>query len=141
MSRQSLKDIGGYTVKKIAMVAALLVGGLVLNGCVYPDPTYGMYSPGGALADKSEGPVILSSADDNMINTMFPAGTGRERVMQSLGVPKTTSSNSDGTTIQVYSHTFTSYQRKFVQVNMLTVTYDPQGRVKSTSLSKSNSTW
>lgn len=128
-------------MKKIVTVTALLLGGLVLNGCVYPDPTYGMYSPGGALADKSEGPVILSSADDNMIKTMFPAGTGRDRVMQSLGVPKTTSSNSDGTTVQIYSHTFTSYQRKFVQVNMLTVTYDTESKVKSTSLSKSNSTW
>lgn len=131
----------GDAVKKIVTVTALLLGGLVLNGCVYPDPTYGMYSPGGALADKSEGPVILSSADDNMIKTMFPAGTGRDRVMQSLGVPKTTSSNSDGTTVQIYSHTFTSYQRKFVQVNMLTVTYDTESKVKSTSLSKSNSTW
>lgn len=128
-------------MKKIVTVAALLLGGLVLNGCVYPDPTYGMYSPGGALADKSEGPVILSSADDNMIKTMFPTGTGRDRVMQSLGVPKTTSSNSDGTTVQIFSHTFTSYQRKFVQVNMLTVTYDAESKVKSTSLSKSNSTW
>lgn len=128
-------------MKKFVTVSAVLLCGLVLNGCVYPDPTYNMYAPGGALADKSEGPMILASADDNMLKSMFPIGTGRDRVMQSLGVPKTTASNSDGTTVQVFSHTFTSYQRKVVQMSMLTVTYDPEGKVKSTALTKTNSTW
>ncbi len=128
-------------MKKIVTVGTLLLGGFVLNGCVYPDPTYNMYAPGGALADKSEGPAILASADDNLLKTMFPAGTGRDRVMQLLGVPMSTSSNSDGTTVQIFSHNFTSYQRKIVQINMLTVTYDPEGKVKSTSLTKTNSTW
>ncbi|WP_428247272.1 hypothetical protein [Ferrovibrio sp.] len=141
MVSKAVLETLGDAVKKFVTVSAVLLCGLVLNGCVYPDPTYNMYAPGGALADKSEGPVILASADDNMLKTMFPVGTGRDRVMQSLGVPKTTSSNSDGTTVQIFSHTFTSYQRKVVQMNMLTVTYDPEGKVKSTALTKTNSTW
>jgi hypothetical protein len=131
---------GENRVKKLA--CTLLVGtGLGLGGCYYPDPTIGMYSPGGALADKHDGPMILASANEATIAAMFPTGTTRDRVLQTLGAPATSVSNSDGTTAQSFMHTFTSYAQRYVKTEILVVTYDSAGVIKSTSLSASKNTW
>ncbi len=54
-----------------AVISAVLV--LTLTGCVTHSEE-SRYNPGGALADKAEGPVLLSTATPESINTMVPAG-------------------------------------------------------------------
>lgn len=120
----------------------LVVLGVSLGGCVYGGYNEAaLYAPGGALQDKHDGPVVLASSTNESVNAMFPAGTPRARVMQVMGNPTTTTTNSDGTTVQVFMHSFTSYARKFVETEMLAVTYDPKSEVKSLQFTKSRSTF
>jgi len=125
---------------KTSVVLLALAG---MGGCVpyYAGYEQNMYAPGGALADKQEGPAILASSTDASLNAMFPKGTQKTVVMQALGNPMTSSTSTDGKSSQVYMHTFTSYSRKMVNTNMLTVEYDKNGGVSNLTLSKSNSTW
>jgi hypothetical protein len=124
------------------VVVALLSSGLLMSGCV---PTYyseaSLYAPGGALADKHDGPQLLASVDANSIKAMFPAGTPRDRLAQALGTAMTNTSNSDGTTSQVFMHSFTSYSRKFVETEILNVVYDDKAQVSKLELTKSRSTF
>ena len=62
-------------------------------------------------------------------------------VMQSLGNPMSSSSSSDGTSSQVYSHTFTSYARKVVEMQTAVMEYDKAGLVKKITYSNTTSTW
>ena len=113
-----------------------------MSGCV---PSYyseaSLYSPGGALADKHDGPQLLASVDANSVNAMFPAGTPRDRLAQALGAAMTNTSNSDGTASQVFVHSFTSYSRKFVETEILNVVYDNKAQVSKLELTKSRSTF
>ena len=121
---------------------ALLSSGLLLGACV---PSYyseaNLYAPGGALADKHEGPQLLGSVDANSIKAMFPIGTPRDRLAQTLGNAMTNTSNSDGTTSQVFMHSFTSYSRKFVETEILSVVYDDKALVSKLEVTKSRSTF
>jgi outer membrane protein assembly factor BamE (lipoprotein component of BamABCDE complex) len=126
-------------------LTALIAAALSLAACVpmydYSYSEAAMYAPGGQLADKHTGPIILASATDSSIAAMFPKGTSKAQVMQALGNPTSSSTVSDGTSNQVFSHNFTSYRMKSVQVETLIVNYDKAGNVSTLTLSKSNSTW
>lgn len=129
-------------MKKFALVA-LAVSFVTVAGCV-PVPMYeeqSLYSPGGALADKHTGPMVLAGANEATLSAMFPKGTQKSQVMQALGVPATNSTSSDGTSLQLFSHTFTSYRRKLVQSEMLTVHYDKNNAVSTITVSSSSNTW
>ncbi|PWC86562.1 hypothetical protein TSH100_12395 [Azospirillum sp. TSH100] len=129
-------------MKKLAFVA-LFVSGVAVSACVPPTmyDEQAMYRPGGALADKQSGPAVLANINDAAVNAMFPKGTQKSTVMQSLGVPMSTSTSSDGTSTQTYMYSLTSYQRKIVQSNVLTVKYDRNNAVETLTLSASNNTW
>jgi|LNFM01.2.fsa_nt_gb outer membrane protein assembly factor BamE (lipoprotein component of BamABCDE complex) len=126
-------------------LTALIAAGLSLAACVpmydYSYNESAMYAPGGQLADKHEGSMILVSATDQSLNAMFPKGTSKAQVMQALGNPASSSTVSDGTSNQVFSHSFTSYRMKNIQMETLIVNYDKTGAVSMLTLSKSNSTW
>lgn len=126
-------------------LTALIAAGLSLAACVpmydYSYNEAAMYAPGGQLADKHEGPMILVSATDQSLNAMFPKGTSKAQVMQVLGNPASSSTVSDGTSNQVFTHNFTSYRMKMVQIETLIVEYDRANSVAKLTLSKSNSTW
>ncbi len=126
-------------------LTALIAAGLSLAACVpmydYSYNESAMYAPGGQLADKHEGPMILVSATDQSLNAMFPKGTSKAQVMQALGNPASSSTVSDGTSTQFFTHNFTSYRMKSVQIETLVVNYDKTGAVSILTLSKSNSTW
>ena len=126
-------------------LTALIAAGLSLAACVpmydYSYNESAMYAPGGQLADKHEGSMILVSATDQSLNAMFPKGTSKAQVMQALGNPASSSTVSDGTSNQVFSHSFTSYRMKNIQMETLIVNYDKTGIVTTLTLSKSNSTW
>lgn len=128
------------TIKQAVVILAL---SSVVGGCVpyYAGYEQNMYAPGGALADKNEGPAILASATDASLAAMFPKGTQKAAVMQLLGNPMSSSTASDGTSTQMFSHTFTSYARKFVEMQMLMVEYDTKGEVSKVTLTKTNNTW
>lgn len=125
---------------KVALVCA---AASLLGGCVpyYAGYEQNMYAPGGALADKHEGSMVLASVTETSLNAMFPAGTPKANVMQSLGNPMSSSSSSDGTSSQVYSHTFTSYARKVVEMQTAVMEYDKAGLVKKITYSNTTSTW
>lgn len=126
-------------------LTALVAAGLSLAACVpmydYSYSEAALYAPGGQLADKHEGSMILVSATDQSLNAMFPKGTSKAQVMQVLGNPASSSTVSDGTSNQVFSHNFTSYRMKSIQMETLIVNYDKTGTVTTLTLSKSNSTW
>jgi hypothetical protein len=125
------------------LVGVLVAAGLSLGGCYYGgyDTTASLYVPGGALADKHEGSMVLATAATESLNAMFPAGTPRSRVMQVMGAPSTETANSDGTTSQAYMHSFSAYARRFVETEVLNVTYNAKSEVKSLQFSKSRSTF
>ncbi|MCW2237694.1 hypothetical protein [Azospirillum canadense] len=130
-------------MKKSIALVALAASFIAVAGCV-PVPMYdeqSMYNPGGALADKHQGPMVLSGASEATVNAMFPKGTPKSQVMQVLGAPTTNSSSSEGTSSQLYSHTFTSYRRKQVQSEALMVQYDKNNTVSALNFSTSNSSW
>lgn len=122
-----------------AILSATLV--LTLSGCVtYSEES--LYSPGGALADKAEGPVLLSTATAESINAMFPAGKATQgQVQAALSRPQNVSQSSDGTTVEIYSYTFTSYKAQRVDSSTLSVVYDPQRIVKETRLMQNQNRW
>ncbi len=126
-------------------VAALVAAGFTLAACVpmydYSYNESAMYAPGGALADKHTGPLILASSNDVSLNAMFPVGTAKAQVMQALGNPASSSTSTGGTSSQVFSHNFTSYRMKSVQIETLIVEYDKADKVSKLTFSKSNSTW
>lgn len=125
-------------------LAALLGAGLTLAACMPYDYGYNeaaMYSPGGALADKHTGPILLASSTDASLDAMFPKGTAKSQVLQVLGNPASSSSSSDGTSNQIFSHNFTSYRMKSVQIETLIVEYDRANTVQKLTFSKSTSTW
>ncbi len=128
------------TVKGLVVILAL--SGMV-GGCVpfYAGYEQNMYAPGGALADKNEGPAILASATDASLAAMFPKGTQKTAVMQVLGNPMTSSTSTDGKSTQSFTHSFTSYARKLVEMQILTVEYDKKGGVSNMTLTKSSNTW
>ena len=130
-------------MKKTIALAVLAASFITVAGCV-PVPMYdeqSMYSPGGALADKHQGPMVLSGATEATVNAMFPKGTQKAQVMQVLGAPTTNSTSSDGTSSQMYSHSFTSYRRKQVQSEALMVQYDKNNAVSALTLTTSNNSW
>jgi len=101
-----------------------------------------LYAPGGALADKREGPELLATATDSSLSAMFPKGVATQaQVMQALGVPGATSSTSDGTSVQVFTHSYTAYQARYVQIESLAVEYDHKGTVSKLTLTKSSNRW
>ncbi len=117
------------------------IGLLFSAGCVpmmYDEAS--LYAPGGALADKNEGPQVLATATDASVAVMFPKGTPQSQVMQVLGNPMTTSV-SDGIVVQTFSHSFTAYQAQYVQIESLTVQYDKKGTVSKLTFSKSTNHW
>ena len=59
----------------------------------------------------------------------------------SMGNAMTNTSNSDGTTGQVFMHSFTSYSRKFVETEILNVVYDDKAQVSKLEFTKSRSTF
>ena len=126
-------------------LTALIAAALSLAACVpmydYSYSEAAMYAPGGQLADKHEGAMILASATDASIAAMFPKGTNKAQVMQALGNPTSSSTVSDGTSVQVFSHNFTSYRMKTVQLETLVVEYDRASTVSKLTLSKSTNTW
>ncbi|HUG57089.1 MAG TPA: hypothetical protein VL002_02500 [Candidimonas sp.] len=128
------------TVKGFAAILAL---SSIVGGCVpyYAGYEQNMYAPGGALADKNEGPAILASATDSSLNAMFPKGTQKTVVMQALGNPGSSSTSTDGKSTQSFTHSFTSYARKLVEMQILTVEYDKKGGVSNMTLTKSSNTW
>ncbi|HEY4135285.1 MAG TPA: hypothetical protein VGO34_08720 [Alphaproteobacteria bacterium] len=129
-------------MKKLLILAALIAAGTLLAACVpYGYSEANLYNPGGALADKHTGPQILASSTDVSLSAMFPKGTSKAQVMQALGNPSSTSTTSDGTSNQVYSHNFTSYRMQTVQVETLVVEYDRSNAVSKLTFSKNNSSW
>ncbi|SIS36899.1 Outer membrane protein assembly factor BamE, lipoprotein component of the BamABCDE complex [Insolitispirillum peregrinum] len=128
------------SVKALSLSALGLA--LATSGCMPYDPYYANpYAAGGALADKDEGPAMLANVDETSIKALIPVGTPKERVVQMLGAPLSTSALSNGKTAHVYSHTFTSYSRRFVDMQMLNVEYDASGKVSTTTLTKTHSTF
>lgn len=135
-------------MRTLLTAAALVAAGATLAACVpmydysyNPYNESAMYAPGGALADKHTGPMLLASSTDASLAATFPTGTPKAQVMQALGVPTSTSTTSDGTSAQVFSHNFTSYRMKSVQISTLVVEYDRAEKVSKLTLQKSNSTW
>ena len=47
----------------------------VLSGCYFLNPYAGLYAPGGELADKHEGPLLLADITDESINTALPTSS------------------------------------------------------------------
>jgi len=43
----------------------------VLSGCYFLNPYAGLYAPGGELADKHEGPLLLADITDESITHIF----------------------------------------------------------------------
>ncbi len=131
-------------MNKLSLIA-LSAAGLSLAACIpMYDPSYheaAMYSPGGALSDKHEGSMILVSATDSSIAAMFPKGTNKAQVMQVLGNPTSSSTVSDGTSHQMFQHTFTSYRVKSLQSETLLVEYDRANTVAKLTLSKTTHNW
>ncbi len=123
----------------------LFAASSVLAGCMpwdfIPYNETSLYAPGGQLADKHEGTMVLASANDASVTSMFPKGTPKSQVTQILGVPTATSNDSTGDSTQSFSHTFTSYQRKFVEIQNLTVQYDKKDMITKTTLHNNRSTW
>lgn len=117
------------------------IGLLFSAGCVpMYDTEASLYAPGGALADKNEGPQILATATDASVAAMFPKGTPQSQVMQALGNPMSTSI-SDGIAVQMFSHSFTAYQAKYIQTESLFVEYDKKATVAKLTFSKSTNHW
>ena len=129
-------------MKLKGFVVMLALSGMV-GGCVpyYAGYEQNLYAPGGTLADKNEGPAILASATDSSLAAMFPKGTPKTAVMQVLGNPVTSSTSTDGKSTQSFSHSFTSYARKLVEMQILTVEYDKSGGVSNMTLTRSSNTW
>jgi hypothetical protein len=129
---------------KLKTCLLVCAAALTLHGCI---PFYGgyneqnLYAPGGALADKDEGSMVLASANETSLNAMFPKGTSKAAVMQGLGNPMSSTTSSDGTSSQVFSHTFTSYSRKTVQMQMATMTYDKSGNLDKVTFSNTVNNW
>ncbi len=129
---------------KLKLSAAIILASTALSGCI---PFYSgyseanMYAPGGALADKSTGSPLLASATEASVNTMFPKGTSKAVVMQQLGTPTSSSTSSNGTSSQVYTYSFTIYQRKFVQSQTVIMQYDKANLLTRVDFSTSKSTW
>lgn len=128
---------------KLKVWVAISATAIMLSGCVpyYAGMEQNMYAPGGALADKNEGAMALASATESSLNTMFPKGTSKAVVMQTLGNPVSSSTSSDGTSVQVFSHTFTSYARKTVQMQMATMEYDKSGTLSKLTFTNTTNTW
>jgi hypothetical protein len=127
-------------LKMIALVGSL---SLAVGGCI---PYYGgyeqnLYAPGGALADKHEGSMQLASATEASLNTMFPKGTPKANVMQGLGNPMSSSTSSDGSSSQVYTHSFTSYSRQTVDMQTAVMEYDKNGLLSKLTFTNTNSRW
>lgn len=127
----------------IKVFGVILVLSGMVAGCVpfYSGYEQNMYAPGGALADKNEGPAILASATDASLAAMFPKGTQKAVVMQALGNPGTSSTSTGGKSTQMFTHNFTSYARKTVEMQMLMVEYDEKDTVSKLTLTKSNNKW
>jgi hypothetical protein len=125
--------------KKALLMSLALTA--VLSGCYSLNPYAGLYAPGGELADKHEGPLLLADITDESINAMFPKGTQKAQVMQVLGTPGYSSSSTDGLSLQTFTHIFTSYERETVDVQSVTVEYDATGAVAKLTLSRSNNSW
>jgi len=126
-------------------LTALIAAGLSLAACVpmydYSYSEASLYAPGGQLADKHEGSMILISATDQSLNAMFPKGTSKAQVMQALGNPTSSSTVSDGTSVQMFQHSFTSYRMKSLQAETLLVEYDRANTVSKLTLSKVTNNW
>jgi len=124
-------------------LAVICTAAVLLGGCVpyYAGYEHNLYAPGGTLADKSEGSHVLAGATEASLNAMLPAGTSKSVVMQVLGNPFSSTSSSDGSSAQTFSHTFTSYSRKMVQMKMAIVEYDAGGLLKKLSFTDTTSTW
>jgi outer membrane protein assembly factor BamE (lipoprotein component of BamABCDE complex) len=135
----------GLPIMNKLTLPALIAAGLSLAACVpmydYSYSEAAMYSPGGQLADKQEGPVILASATDSSLAAMFPKGTNKAQVMQALGNPASSSTVSDGTSVQMFNHSFTSYRMKSLQAETLIVEYDRANTVTKLTLSKVTNNW
>jgi outer membrane protein assembly factor BamE (lipoprotein component of BamABCDE complex) len=127
-------------IKSFGVILAL--SGMV-SGCIplYAGYEQNMYAPGGTLADKNEGPAILASATDASLAAMFPKGTKKAVVMQTLGNPQTSSTSTGGKSTQLFTHTFTSYARQVVDMQMLMVEYDENDAVSKLTLTRSNNKW
>jgi hypothetical protein len=129
---------------KQRMSVAIILASTVMSGCI---PFYSgynessMYAPGGALADKATGSPVLATATETSINTMFPKGTSKSVVSQRLGAPNSSSTSSNGTSSQVYTYSFTSYQRKSVQAQTVIMQYDKSDLLTKVDFSTSTSTW
>jgi hypothetical protein len=100
-----------------------------------------MYAPGGALADKHVGTMSLDGATEVSITSLVPVGTTKSQVRQTLGSPASTAMNTDGTSSEVFTHTFTSYQNKLIRMETLAIEYDASANVSKTTLTHTNSTW
>jgi hypothetical protein len=91
------------------------------------------------MADTVTGSPALANATNDSINSMFPVGTPKAIVMQTLGAPQGTTSSSDGTTVQNYDYMYTSYSQSFFRSRSLFVTFDKDNRVSNLSFSMSES--
>jgi hypothetical protein len=118
---------------KFLTLPFLILSMLLCSGC------YSMYD--NLMADTVTGSPALANATDDSIKAMFPIGTPKTAVMQTLGVAASTSSDSDGTTTQSYNYCYTSYSQHIIRQRFLTVSYDKTDRVSKLSFSKSETTF
>jgi hypothetical protein len=72
---------------------------------------------------------------------MLPRGTPKSRVMEILGPPDSTLPGADGSSVQIYSHTVTSYRLKRVRSEALVVEYDRDHAVSRLTLSTAGGSW
>jgi hypothetical protein len=61
--------------------------------------------------------------------------------VQGLGNPMSSTTSSDGTSSQVFTHTFTSYSRKTVQMQMASMQYDKSGNLDKVTFTNTVNNW
>jgi outer membrane protein assembly factor BamE (lipoprotein component of BamABCDE complex) len=129
------------------LVFALLFTSSTLTACL-PMDFYGdggipgsYYEPGGALADKHEGPMILANATQEQMLALVPVGMTKEKVIELLGAPASVSQASDGSSVSAYRHTFTSSRQQFVKLEFLTITFGADKKVSKVDASVNSNHW
>lgn len=136
--RMNKKLIVTLLLTSSALTACLPTDLLYLGGDGVPDR---YYEPGGELADKHEGAMVLANATQEQMLALVPVGMTKEKVIELLGSPKSVSQASDGSSVSVYSHTFTSYKQKFTKLEFLTITFGKDKKVSKADASVNSNRW
>jgi hypothetical protein len=130
-------------MKSTLLVALISLLSLFFSGCgVLLKTEEDLYLPGGALADKVEGPAVLATATAESIGVMFPVGkTSQAQVRAALGTPSFVTQSSDGTSLDMFSYQYTQFRAQRIRSASLSVTYDANRIVKETTFSANDTTY